>query len=357
MKRVVLTTGGTGGHIFPALAVAEEIQDRFSHAKILFIGGRRGPEAGLAAKAGLAFQALPVAGVLGRGWRSLSLAWWLPRSLFQAVRALRRFRPDVVLGLGGYAGFSTVLAAWLMRIPTAIHEQNSYPGMTNTLLGKIVPRILLSMPDQEGLFPPDKVVVTGNPLRKAIRCLPQSATAERIPGRNVLVLGGSQGARAVNQAVLDSLDGFQEMNVGLWHQAGATDLARIRQAYDQAGWDQARVEAFIDDMAEAYAWADLVISRAGATTLAELTVLGKPSVLIPFPYATHDHQMHNARQLERHGAAMVLAESCFSQVQLCAVIKDLLDIPGRLRDMGLAASRLGRPDAGAALVRELEAIC
>lgn len=357
MKRIVLTTGGTGGHIFPALAVAEEIQDRFDRAEIFFVGGSHGPEAGLAARAGLPFQALPVAGVLGRGWRSLGVAWWLPRSLFQAMRALRRFRPDVVLGLGGYAGFSTVLAAWLLRIPTAIHEQNSYPGMTNRLLGRIVPRILLSMPDQEGVFPRQKVVVTGNPLRKAIRCPPQNAVQERSPGRNVLVLGGSQGARAVNQAVLDSLDGFQEMNVALWHQAGAGDLERVRQAYDQAGWSQTRVEAFINDMAEAYGWADLVISRAGATTLAELTVLGKPSVLIPFPYATHDHQMHNARQLERHGAAMVLGESCFSQVQLCAVIKDLLDIPGRLRDMGLAASRLGRPDAGAAVLRELEALC
>ncbi|SDB09852.1 UDP-N-acetylglucosamine-N-acetylmuramylpentapeptide N-acetylglucosamine transferase [Desulfonatronum thiosulfatophilum] len=356
MNRVILTTGGTGGHIFPALAVAEELRARHPAIELLFVGGTRGPEGKLASQAGLAFEALPVAGVLGRGWRALGILGWLPRSVVQAMGILRRFKPDVVLGLGGYAGFSTVLAAWMSRIPTAIHEQNGFPGMTNRLLGRLVRKVLLSLPDERGFFDPDKVVYTGNPLRQAVRELRTIEPAGESPRRNVLILGGSQGAKAINQAVLESLDGFQEERISLWHQTGPADLERVANGYSQAGWDKARVEPFIDNVAEAYGWADLVVCRAGATTLAELTAMGKPSVLIPFPYATHNHQMLNARHLEQAGAAMVLMESYLARVQLWAVVKDLLDIPGKLRDMSKSAWELGRPDAGAAVVRELEGL-
>ncbi|WP_031386051.1 undecaprenyldiphospho-muramoylpentapeptide beta-N-acetylglucosaminyltransferase [Desulfonatronum thiodismutans] len=356
MNRVILTTGGTGGHIFPALAVAEELRERHPDIRLLFVGGGRGPEGGWAASAGLDFQALPVSGVLGRGWRALGILWWLPLSVSRAIAIVRGFKPDVVLGLGGYAGFPLVLAAWMMRVPTAIHEQNGLPGMTNRLLGRLVRRVLLSLPDDNHLFDPRKVVVTGNPLRKAVRLLRSAQPEGDSPRRNVLILGGSQGARALNQAVLDSMDGFREERISLWHQTGKADWERISGEYARAGWKQVRVEPFIEDVAEAYAWADLVVCRAGATTLAELTVMGKPSVLVPFPYATHDHQMLNARKLEQAGAAMVLVESYLAQVQLWTVIKDLLDIPGKLRDMRKAAWELGRPEAGADVVRELEGL-
>ncbi|WP_045218100.1 undecaprenyldiphospho-muramoylpentapeptide beta-N-acetylglucosaminyltransferase [Desulfonatronum thioautotrophicum] len=356
MKRVILTTGGTGGHIFPALAVAEELRERHPKIALLFVGGRRGPEEKLASHAGLDFVALPVSGVLGRGWRALGILGWLPRSVLRAIAIVRRFKPDVVLGLGGYAGFPLVLAAWILRVPTAIHEQNSLPGMTNRLLGRIVPRVMLSMPDDHNLFDARKVVVTGNPLRKSIRRLRSAQPEGESPRRNVLVLGGSQGARALNQAVLDSLEGFREERISLWHQTGAADWERVSREYVRLGWEQTRVEPFIENVAEAYGWADLVVCRAGATTLAELMVMGKPSVLVPFPYATHNHQMLNARHLEQSGAALVLMESYLAQVQLWTVIKDLLDIPGKLRDMRKAAWALGRPEAGVLVVQELEGL-
>ena len=354
MNRVILTTGGTGGHIFPALAVAEELKERHPGMQLLFVGSCHGPEGELAAKAGLAFQALPVAGVLGRGVRALKIFWWLPNSVVRSLAIIRRFKPEVVLGLGGYAGFPLVLTAWMLRIPTAIHEQNGLPGMTNRLLGKLVDKVMLSLPDEHHLFNHEKVVLTGNPLRRAVRELRSGLPTGDSPRRNVLILGGSQGAKALNQAVLDSLPGFQEERISLWHQTGAADWERVSREYSRAGWVQAKVEAFIDNVAEAYAWADLVVCRAGATTLAELTVMGKPSVLVPFPYATHNHQMLNARHLEKAGAALVLMESYLAQVQLWTVIKDLLDIPGKLRDMRKAAWELGRPEAGAMVARELE---
>ncbi len=353
MNRIILTTGGTGGHIFPALAVAEEIQERYPRAKVMFVGGRRGRESELAQKAGLPFVGLPVAGVLGRGWRALGILGWLPRSVWQSWSVLRSFKPDVVLGFGGYAGFSMVLTAWMRRIPTAIHEQNRLPGATNRLLGRLVRRILLSLPDDHRCFASSKVVITGNPLRRGIVRLRQESH-EADPRRTVLILGGSQGSRALNQAVIDSLDGFAELKIRLRHQTGAADWQRVMDCYRAAGFEQADVTPFIDDMAEAYAWADLVVCRAGATTLAELTVMGKPSVLIPFPHATHNHQMLNARRLEQAGAALVVVEEYLAQASLCPVIKDLLDIPGKLRAMGKAAAILGRPRAAAQVVDELE---
>lgn len=356
MNRVILTTGGTGGHIFPALAVAEEIKARFGEAEVLFVGGLRGREGELAEKAGLRFVGLPVAGVLGRGWRALSILGWLPRSMWRSWSLLRSFKPDVVLGFGGYAGFPVVLAAWMKRIPTAIHEQNRLPGATNRVLGRLVRKVLLSLPDDHHCFDPAKVVVTGNPLRRGISRLGQAETGGASPRRTVLILGGSQGAKAVNQAVLESLAGFKEQKITLWHQTGTADWRRVADAYQEAGLTGAKVEPFIDDMAQAYAWADLVVCRAGATTLAELTAMGKPSVLIPFPYATHNHQMLNARRLEQAGAALVVVEGYLGQAKLWTVIKDLVDIPGKLQAMGKAAAGLGKPRAAEEVVDELEAL-
>jgi UDP-N-acetylglucosamine--N-acetylmuramyl-(pentapeptide) pyrophosphoryl-undecaprenol N-acetylglucosamine transferase len=350
-----LTTGGTGGHIFPALAVAEEIKARFPQAEILFVGGLRGREGELAAKAGLPFVGLPVAGVLGRGWRSLGVIGWLPHSLWRSCSLLRSFKPEVVLGFGGYAGFSAVLAAWMLRIPTAIHEQNRLPGATNRFLGKLVHKVLLSLPDDQQCFQPGKVVVTGNPLRRDISGL-RGAFTEANFRRNVLILGGSQGARAVNQAVLESLSGFKEGKISLWHQTGSADWQRVLDAYQTAKFEQIVVESFIDDMAKAYGWADLVVCRAGATTMAELTAMGKPSVLIPFPHATHNHQMLNAKRLKEAGAALVVVEDTLAQTQLWTMIKDLLDIPGKLRAMGKAAAELGKPRAAEDVVNELETL-
>jgi UDP-N-acetylglucosamine--N-acetylmuramyl-(pentapeptide) pyrophosphoryl-undecaprenol N-acetylglucosamine transferase len=350
MKRVILTTGGTGGHIFPALAVAESLRAMEPECEVLFVGGERGPEGEWARAAGLAFAALPAQGVVGRGVKSLSTAWWLGRSLFKAWRLLREFRPDVVLGLGGYAGFSCTLAASLMGIPSAIHEQNSVPGVTNRVLAKRVDRVMVSFKGMESPnFAGIGAVLTGNPVRAEIRALRDEP---RVQGRNILIVGGSQGASALNRFVLRELDGLKRLGLGIWHQTGKDDYESVRAAYAEQ-YPQARVDAFITDMAQAYRFADLVICRAGATTIAELTAAGKPSILVPFPYATHDHQLVNARFLERGGAALLFQQRQLEDLNLSAAVGDLFQMPENLARMARAARDMGLPDAGERVVEQL----
>lgn len=351
MKRVVLTTGGTGGHIFPALAVAEELRSRFPGIEFLFIGGAYGPERDIVTRAGIPFEALPVRGVLGRGFRAVGAVAGLGVSTLRAMRILGRFRPDAVIGFGGYAAFAACMAGKLREMPVAIHEQNSIPGLANKLLGKVADRVFISMPDPDEHFLPRKTVLTGNPVRAEIRTLrdmPPVPSGER----RLLVLGGSLGARAVNTAVIDMLPMLRDAGVRVKHQTGTADLERVQAAYAQAGMRDCTVEPFITDMAAAYARANLVLGRAGATTLAELTVAGKPAVLVPYPHATHDHQLHNARFLERHGAAMVveerlLADTGAADAGLAEKVAGLVADPERLNAMAAASRRLGRPEAAA----------
>lgn len=353
MNRLILTTGGTGGHIFPALAVAESVRAALPACRILFVGGEHGPEKNIVQRAGLEFSALPARGVLGRGLRSAGSVWWLSRSLWKAWHLLRVFQPDVVLGLGGYAGFSCVLAGSLMGIPTAIHEQNSVPGVANRILAGRVDRILISFAGMhDPRFGGPKVVQTGNPIRSGIRNL---RNREHARGRNVLVVGGSQGASALNRVMLRELARFKGDAIRLWHQTGRDDYEMVRSAYAEV-YPEARVDAFIDDMEEAYAFADLVVCRAGATTIAELTAAGKPSILVPFPYATHDHQLQNARFLEEAGAALMFQQSYLEEMSLASAVGDLFAMPERLLQMGRAARDMGAPDAGERVVRELETL-
>ena len=350
MKRVVLTTGGTGGHIFPALAVAEEIRRRYPHVRILFIGGHHGSEEEHARAAGLEFLALPVRGVLGRGFKSLGAVLQLGQSVVRAALILIKFKPDVILGFGGYAGFAAVQAGILMRIPTAIHEQNSVPGVCNRMLAKRVDKVLVSFSGQQTKFQNRDVIHTGNPVRSSIGALRKSATP---PGRNLLILGGSQGAKAINEAVVEALPGLRAQDVRIRHQTGPAQFEEIRRRYD-ALYPEAVVEPFITDMAGAYGRADLVLARAGATTIAELTVAGKPSVLVPFPYATHNHQFGNAKQLESAGAALTVVQSCLPDVSLAGMVGDLLSMPEKLDEMAAAARRVGRPHAARDVVDQLE---
>ncbi|MDY0226000.1 MAG: undecaprenyldiphospho-muramoylpentapeptide beta-N-acetylglucosaminyltransferase [Desulfomicrobium apsheronum] len=351
MKRLILTTGGTGGHIFPALAVAESVRASVPDCEILFVGSERGPEGEWARKVGLPFVALPAQGVLGRGIKSAAMALWLGRSLLKSWRLLRKFKPDVVLGLGGYAGFSCPLAASLMGIPSAIHEQNSVPGVTNRILARRVDRILVSFADMEGpVFGGGKAVVTGNPVRAEIRALREE---RRMPGRNILIVGGSQGASALNGFVVRELDRLKALGLGIWHQTGKDEFEAISEGYAQK-YPAARVEPFISDMHEAYRFADLVICRAGATTIAELTVAGKPSILVPFPYATHDHQLRNARSLEKVGAALVIQQRQLDELNLSSVVGDLFQMPENLARMARAAREAGIQDAGDRVVAQLQ---
>ena len=375
MRRVILTTGGTGGHIFPALAVAEEITRRYPKARILFLGGQYGPEADLAARAGLEYVGLPVRGVMGRGLRALAAAGAMGLGVWRAVSVVRRFDPDIAVGFGGYAAFAGVLAARLCGRPAAIHEQNAIPGLTNRLLGHVVQRVFLSLPDTTGVFPARRCVPTGNPVRAAIVAAGATGAAgaaekggvsRSAHSRRLLVMGGSLGARAINEAVVAALPTLRDAGVELWHQTGVADWERVRAGYKQAGISEARVEAFIDDVASAYTWADLVLCRAGATSVAELAVAGKPSVLVPFPFATHNHQLHNARHVADAGAALVVEQKdvapgadgrpAVAPVSLDRVLVELLADRERLADMGRAARAMGRPQAAAAVVDGMEAI-
>ncbi len=342
----MVSTGGTGGHIFPALSVIEELQKRYPYINILFIGGEKGPEKEMAEKSGVEFIGLPARGVLGKGLRSVRTVFWLSKSIFKCLSIYRKFGPEVVIGFGSYAGFVPVLLASLKKIPSAVHEQNSRPGVTNRFLGSRVHRVLLSFPDKYGYFDASKIRITGNPVRSKFEEI-----RENTAGR-VLVLGGSQGARAINDAVIKSLPKFKSAGVHLVHQCGKQDLNRVLQAYREQKMSE-DVYSFIEDVASVYEWADLIVCRAGASTVAELTTAGRPSVLIPYPYAVQSHQLTNAKRLEEAGAAIVLEQSYLEDIDLARVVTDLLAVPQKLQDMGAAAKSLGNPGAARKIVDEL----
>lgn len=360
MKRVIVTTGGTGGHIFPALAVAEEIRARRRDATVLFMGGKYGPEGDIAAQAGLEFVGLPVRGFLGRGLGMLGAGLGMLRGLTKAVIIMRRFKPEAVIGFGGYAAFAGVMAARYVGVPTAIHEQNSIPGVANKILSRRVDRVFVSLPDVKAVFPEEKTIFTGNPVRAAIADLTREGRREdREPGKRVLILGGSQGARAINDSVIANLGALIDKGITVWHQAGTADVERVKNAYRKNGGEKMRVDGFIKDMAAAYEWADIAVCRAGATTIAELAAAGLPAIFIPFPSATHDHQTHNARYMTAVGAAELLPQSKLepergSPALLAERLDELLNAPDKLRSMSDVCRSLARPEAAAILVNAVE---
>lgn len=349
MKRAIVTTGGTGGHIFPALAVAAELRAMHPGLELLFVGGE-GPEGRLARDAGIDFRGLPVRGVLGRGLHAIPAMMRMGMSLVSALGIVRSFKPQVVAGFGGYAGFCPVLAAWMLGMRTAVHEQNSVPGATNRILGRLADRVLVTYPDDTGAFPARKVVLTGNPVRPEISSVAGTEPSRVVPKR-VLVLGGSQGAKAVNRVMVTAWPRLAASGLELWHQTGSSDYESVSHLY--RGESCVRVEPFITDMAGAYAWADVVIGRAGASTLAELACAGKPSVLVPFPHATHDHQSVNASYLSNAGAAVVIQEKQLNAQVLADTILGLMSDAAKLREMGQAARSQARPQAARVIAEEL----
>lgn len=350
MQKVVLATGGTGGHIFPALAVADELKARFPEIDILFIGGKFGPEKKLVSSKGYKFLGLPIKGVIGRGLKGIGQGILLIGSMVKSIFYLGRFKPDVVLGFGSYAAFTPVLAAKLLRIKTAIHEQNIFPGVTNRLLGKRVDRVFLSFVDEFHLFPSEKVIITGNPVQKKFFKIKPK---ENFSSRNLLVVGGSQGATVINKAIVNCLKELKSAKINIWHQTGEKDFEWVKKVYDKI-YPKAKVDPFIEDMPQAYEFADLVLCRAGASTIAELIVVKRPSILVPYPYATHDHQLKNARVLEKQGAGMILMQPYLGEINLSAIITDLLDSPHKLRQMANAYQSFGYNRASENIVMELE---
>jgi UDP-N-acetylglucosamine--N-acetylmuramyl-(pentapeptide) pyrophosphoryl-undecaprenol N-acetylglucosamine transferase len=374
--RVVIAGGGTGGHLFPGVALAEQVRAR--GGEVLFVGTKNGIEARVLPEEGWDLRLVEVVGIKGRGATGLVKgAMRLPAAWLQSRRILREFRPDVVVGVGGYASGPIVATAAMMRIPSAILEQNSIPGITNRILGKLVRRIFGTFPDERGFFPARKLVLTGNPIRAELldrlqgAASPDAHLGEVVSNeahasngngkepRRLFVFGGSQGARAINRAVVAALPAMLESLPGLevWHQTGRSELEEVREGYASAGLTepQARVVPFIRDMAGPYQWCDLVLCRAGATSLAELAAVGCPALLVPFPHATDNHQEHNGRALVEAGAARMLLESSLDATRLTEAVVELMADRARLDRMREAMLGCARPDAAAeiydALVR------
>lgn len=351
MTGVILAAGGTGGHIFPALSVAHALRELSATLPILFVGGT-GPEGDMARQAGIEFTALPVSGVTRRGAAGALALLQMGFSLVKALGIVRSFKPVVVAGFGGYAAFCPTMAAVLLGVPCAVQEQNCVPGRANRLLGRFVDAVFTAYPDENGAFDAGKVVRTGNPVRREIVGLAGNTALDR-GGMNLLVLGGSQGARAVNEFVLAAWPRLEKAGVSLWHQTGKGDFERMREGYGSGKNGTARVSDFIDDMAFAFDWADLVLARAGASTLAELAVAGKPSLLVPFPFATHDHQLGNARYLEKAGAAVTLEQkNCTPDVLAGAILRLFADRE-KLSSMAAAAKAEARPNAAKDIAERL----
>lgn len=350
-RRILLTTGGTGGHVFPALSVAEELQRQDSSVKLLFVGSNYGPEKNYVSRAGLEFAGLEVRGIKGRGLKAIGAAFSLAKAFCTALALVRGFRPDVVAGFGGYAAFAPMAAAISLGIPAILHEQNAIAGSANRLLGRFAKKICLSLPDTVG-FPASKCVVSGNPVRADIRRLGQSRGGQSVrqSGKRLLILGGSQGAHAINAYLAAILPQLHASGVELRHQTGTADYQSIARAYREAGYPDDCVSPFIERMDEAYAWADLVLARSGASTVAELCACGLPAILVPFPHAIHDHQRLNAVSLERAGAASVIDESKLAEPDTLMTILALLADQDRRQRMSNAAFGLACPKAAETIV-------
>jgi len=348
--RVLIMAGGTGGHVFPALAVATWLLAR--GVAVTWMGTRAGLEATLVPKAGIPVEWIEVSGLRGKGLsRKLRTPLMLGRALWQAGAILRRLRPRVVLGMGGFAsGPGGMMARWL-GIPLVVHEQNAIAGMTNRWLSRFASQALEAFPQT---FPPARRAITvGNPVRQSIADLPPPE--ERWAGHGgrprLLVLGGSQGARALNQMVPQALALFgADDRPEVWHQAGGQLHEAAETAYRDAGVT-ARLTPFIEDMAEAYGWADLVLCRAGALTIAELAAAGVGAVLVPFPFAVDDHQTANARFLEQGGAALIRQQAELDAGRLAATLRELLGDRARLLNMAIAARRLAKMNAAEQVAR------
>ncbi len=342
--RVMIMAGGTGGHVFPALAVAHCL--RTDGLEVSWLGAPDSFEARVVPEAGFSIDWIDVQGLRGtRLSRWLFAPFKLARALAQSMRVIQKKRPAVVLGMGGFISGPGGLAARLLGIPLVIHEQNAIPGLTNQWLARIASQVLEAFP---GSFAPTRHArVTGNPVRAEIAALP--APSQRMAGRSgparLLVLGGSQGAQALNETVPAALAQLQSAERPLIrHQAGANKLEAAQAAYHAAGVE-AQVSAFIEDMAEAYGWADLVICRAGALTIAELAAVGLGALLVPYPYAVDDHQTHNARHLTAAGAARLLPQAELTPESLAGQLRKLLGERELLLAMASAARSLARPDA------------
>jgi UDP-N-acetylglucosamine--N-acetylmuramyl-(pentapeptide) pyrophosphoryl-undecaprenol N-acetylglucosamine transferase len=351
--RLMVAGGGTGGHVFPGVALAEEVVTRHPQNDVVFVGTARGLEAKVVPAAGYPIELIDVKGLKGKGVLAmLESVLLLPLAFVQCWRILRRWRPDIVVGVGGYASGPVVLTAWLMRIPTAVQEQNALPGFTNKVLGRIVQAVFIAFEEARPKFPARKTHLLGNPIRRAFldNYLHSKVPEERLA---IFVTGGSQGAHVLNLRVAEAMEILAPQighKLRLLHQTGVKD--ERYQKLRPYGLE-AEAVAFIDDMPRAYGRADVLVCRAGATTIAELTVCKKPALLVPFPFAADDHQTVNAHAMVEAGAAVLLPEKDLTAQKLAGELRALEGDRSRLQKMARASGVLGRPEAA----REIADVC
>ncbi len=357
--RVLITGGGTGGHVFPGIALAEEFSTRHHENEVLFVGTERGIEREAVPRAGYPIEFIEVVGLKRKGVLGLARGLLrLPRALFQALGIVRRYRPGIVIAVGGYASGPVALAAWLLRVPVVVQEQNALPGLTTRVVSRFARRIFVAFEAARSHLPARKVLLTGNPIRQALmenflRPTPPRP-ADAAPG--LLVFGGSQGARALNEALVGAVGQLRARfpNLKVVHQTGEREHDTVVAAYREAGLlETVDVRPFIHEMSEAYADCDVVVCRAGATTLAEITVCKKASILVPFPFAADDHQTVNAKALADAGAAVLLPQGELTPERLAGEVAGLLGDAGRRKAMERAAGLMGHPEAA----REIADVC
>jgi UDP-N-acetylglucosamine--N-acetylmuramyl-(pentapeptide) pyrophosphoryl-undecaprenol N-acetylglucosamine transferase len=353
--KVLFAAGGTGGHIFPAIAVAKEIMKRQPENEVLFVGTARGLETRIVPENGFQLSLIHSAGLKNVGLMGKAKGLGiLPKSFLEARQIMRQFRPHVVVGAGGYVSGPVVAMAAIMGIPTLVMDSNALPGFTNRRLARFIDKAALTFEVSLPYFG-KKGVVTGNPVRHEFFSIPKKKRGKKF---HVLIFGGSQGARAINNAMVDALEPLAKFNgdLTITHQTGEADLERLREAYTGSTFSGADVRPFISDMAGEFGKADLIISRAGATTCAELSAAGKASIMIPLPTAADDHQRKNAEALEAGGASRMILQSELTGQRLADEIAVLVESPDIITDMEKAAKSMGREDAAektADLIEEL----
>jgi UDP-N-acetylglucosamine--N-acetylmuramyl-(pentapeptide) pyrophosphoryl-undecaprenol N-acetylglucosamine transferase len=353
---VVIAGGGTGGHLFPGIAVAQEFQNRNPASKITFVSTGNLLEKTVLSKTGYTLQTITAAGIKGLGvWNQVKSVAKIPGGILAANKILKNISPDLTIGLGSYSAGPVVFAAWLQRIPIVVQEQNILPGITNRILSRFADRVYISFKNTRSHMDPQKVYWTGNPVRREILDSDDSFEAIKdkasdVRAFTVLILGGSQGAHTINMAVIEALDHLGDTEqLHFVHQTGQADEKPVREAYSKSKIS-GRVQAFFDDMATQYGQADLIICRAGATTVAEVTALGKAVIFIPFPFAADNHQVLNAGSLSDEGAAEMLLEKDLNGRILSEKIKYYAAHPAELEKMSSRAKQFGKPDAARNIV-------
>lgn len=352
----MIAGGGTGGHIYPAIAVAREYLSRKEGRKVVFVGTEKGLEKTIVPKAGFPLEFIGVGGLKGKGAADLikNLAR-LPLGFIQAWKLVGRHRPNVVLGVGGYSSGPVLLAAKLRGVPTLIHEQNAYPGLTNRLLARIVRSVAVAFADAAPRLGRGDAVVTGNPVREEFFKTGPPPAGEH---KRLLIFGGSQGSRVLNDAMTGALLFLARLKgkIDIVHQTGPGELSKVQEAYRTSPFPEARVVAYLDPIVDEIAAADLVVSRAGAMTIGELCAIGRASILVPFAAATNNHQELNARVVEQGGGAVVITEAQLSHERLAMAIHEIINDAGRASQMGVAAKALALPEATKKIADLLEKI-